>query len=164
MLDLSIYRSVPLWKKRTFSPFFPASVIFFTQVKWMYFDIIFVPQKSNKVNAYYFESYSLPSPKGSLVEAQATMFHFPQAKNSTCALASPLPTKAIRLCGDPLRGGLYRTIDRTIVGRGLAPAAKLSTSIRANIICHPDKASAARRDLRTIATAKIPRFANAHSE
>ena len=57
MLDLSIYRSVPLRGKRTFSPFFPASVIFFTQVKWMYFDIIFVPQKANKVNAYYFESY-----------------------------------------------------------------------------------------------------------
>ena len=38
-----------------------------------------------------------------LVEAQATIFHFPQAENSICALASSLPTKAIRLCGDPLR-------------------------------------------------------------
>ena len=35
------------------------------------------------------------------VEAQGTSFHFPQAENSTCALASPLPTKAFRLCGVP---------------------------------------------------------------
>ena len=36
------------------------------------------------------------------VEAQGTMFHFPQAENSTCVLASPLPTKAIRLSGVPI--------------------------------------------------------------
>ena len=36
-----------------------------------------------------------------IVEAQATMLHFPPAENSTCALASPLPAKAVRLCGAP---------------------------------------------------------------
>ena len=34
------------------------------------------------------------------------MFHFPQAENSTCALASPLPTKAVRLCGAPFFPGV----------------------------------------------------------
>ena len=36
-----------------------------------------------------------------VVEAQDTMFHFLQAENSACILASPPPTKAIRLCGGP---------------------------------------------------------------
>ena len=36
-----------------------------------------------------------------VVEAQATILYFPQAENTGCVLASPLPTKAIRLCGDP---------------------------------------------------------------
>jgi len=36
-----------------------------------------------------------------LVEAQATIFHFPLTENFIRALASPLPTKAVRLCGDP---------------------------------------------------------------
>ena len=33
---------------------------------------------------------------------QMDIVHFPQAENSTCVLASPLPTKAVRLCGAPL--------------------------------------------------------------
>ena len=40
-----------------------------------------------------------------VVEAQDTMLHFPQAGNFTCVMASPLPTKAVRLCGVP---GLYQ--------------------------------------------------------
>ena len=36
-----------------------------------------------------------------IVEAQVTILHFLQAENFTCNLASPLPTKAIRLCGGP---------------------------------------------------------------
>ena len=36
------------------------------------------------------------------VEAQDTMLYFPPAENTTCILASPLPTKAIRLCGVPI--------------------------------------------------------------
>ena len=37
----------------------------------------------------------------SFVEAQVTTLYFPQAGNTNCALASPLPTKAIYLCGEP---------------------------------------------------------------
>ena len=45
----------------------------------------------------------------SFVEAQVTTLYFPQAGNTNCALASPLPTKAIRLCGVPehIIGGFY---------------------------------------------------------
>ena len=38
-----------------------------------------------------------------LVEAQDTLLYFPQAENTACILASPLPTKAVRLCGDPVK-------------------------------------------------------------
>ena len=38
----------------------------------------------------------------SFVEAQVTTLYFPQAGNTICALASPLPTKAVRLCGGPV--------------------------------------------------------------
>ena len=37
-----------------------------------------------------------------IVEAQDTTLHFLQAGNFTCILASPLPTKAVRLCGGPI--------------------------------------------------------------
>ena len=37
----------------------------------------------------------------SFVEVQVTTLYFPQAGNTICALASPLPTKAVCLCGDP---------------------------------------------------------------
>ena len=37
----------------------------------------------------------------SFVEAQVTTLYFPQAGNTNCALASPLPVKTIRLYGGP---------------------------------------------------------------
>ena len=37
----------------------------------------------------------------SFVEAQVTTLYFPQAGNTNCALASPFPAKAVRLCGVP---------------------------------------------------------------
>ena len=45
----------------------------------------------------------------SFVEAQVTTLYFPQAGNTDCALASPLPVKTIRLYGDPknIIGGFY---------------------------------------------------------
>ena len=49
------------------------------------------------------EAGLFPADRGThFVKAQDTMFHFPQAENSTCILAFPLPTKAVRLCGGPL--------------------------------------------------------------
>ena len=51
-----------------------------------------------------------------LVRAQVTMFHFPQVENSTCALALPLPTKAIRLCGVPIMDWLRNDREGTIPG------------------------------------------------
>ena len=68
-----------------------------------------------------------------LVEAQATMFHFPQAENSTCALASPLPTKAIRLCGAPFicrRGNLKKRFPRSLCSLGMTHRAKVPTKFR----------------------------------
>ena len=45
----------------------------------------------------------------SFVEAQVTTLYFLQEGNTICALASPLPAKAVRLCGDPenIIGGFY---------------------------------------------------------
>ncbi|MBR0446028.1 MAG: hypothetical protein IIX23_01910, partial [Oscillospiraceae bacterium] len=43
----------------------------------------------------------LPTAATRFVEAQNTIFHFLQAENFICILASPLPTKTICLCGIP---------------------------------------------------------------
>ena len=81
------------------------------------------------------------------------MFHFPQAENSTCALASPLPTKAIRLCGDPL-GELDEIFDfglrgsPTSIRRNLTP-----TSLRDQFAnwSHPRVASLGLRPIHLLA-------------
>ena len=47
------------------------------------------------------------------------MFHFSQVKNYTCSLAPPLPTKAIRLCGDPIMRTGFAMTQKTIGYRAI---------------------------------------------